>query len=229
MNLTIANTTIRQDISGRFCLNDLHKAAGAHLKHRPSRWLDNQQTKELFEEISIAGIPAIETKQKVGTFACREAVYAYATWISPAFFLKVIRTYDALATGYPTPPAVRPGQVEALQAERQAAVITPVSLQAMLDKPMQITVREYLALTQGKPAQALPQAEHAHGQHYSEEVRAEVLDLGDKGWLPSEIADRTGIQLDTVKTMLFRARKAGKIARGPRQGTKVRDAKGGAA
>jgi hypothetical protein len=29
-------------------------------------------------------------------------------------------------------------------------VLTPTDLNAMLDKPMQITVREYLALTQGK-------------------------------------------------------------------------------
>jgi len=34
--LTISNTTIRQDAEGRYCLNDLHKAAGECNKHRPS-------------------------------------------------------------------------------------------------------------------------------------------------------------------------------------------------
>lgn len=107
-------------------------------------------------------------------------------------------------------------------------MLTPSDLSGLLDRPMQITVREYLALTQGRPAQP-ETAVHANGQHYSDEVRALVLDLGDKGWMPSEIADRTGVPKQTVQTMLFRARKAGKIAKGPRQGTLAREAKKGGA
>jgi hypothetical protein len=93
-NLVISNTSIRQDSDNRYCLNDLHEAAGGNKKHRPSYFLANQQTKELIKEISIAGIPAIYTKQRLGTFVVRELVYAYAMWISAAFNLKVIRAYD---------------------------------------------------------------------------------------------------------------------------------------
>lgn len=212
MNLTIANTVIRQDVAGRFCLNDLHKAAGGQPKHRPSEWLRWKQTQELVEEISIAGIPAIDTKQKIGTFGCRELVYAYATWISPAFFLKVIRTYDALVTGTPAAPAVRPGQVEALQAERLAAeVLTPASLQTMLDKPMQITVREYLALTQGRvapqPAMQAPAAK-PFMKFFTPEARSEIIRLANEGNGPATIAEIMNCNEDSVATILYRHRKA---------------------
>lgn len=224
--ISIAGTAIRQDVHGRFCLNDLHRAAGGEPKHRPSRWLENQQTKELVSEIEITGIPAIETVQKKGTFSCRELVYCYAMWISPVFHLKVIRAYDSLVTGHPEPHAVRPGQAEALRREREfGEPITPDELEAILSRPVLISAAEYLALKAG--AKAGVPAEHSNGQHYSDDTRAQVLSLGDKGWMPAEIAERTGIPKATVATMLFRARKAGKIAKGPRQGTLAREAKGG--
>jgi phage antirepressor YoqD-like protein len=62
------------------------------------------QTKALAAEIEIAGIPAIQSKQGLGTYVAKELVYAYAMWISPAFHLKVIRAYDAMVTA-PTAPA----------------------------------------------------------------------------------------------------------------------------
>ena len=99
--LTIADTMIRQDADSRYCLNDLHKAAGDEPRHRPSRWVENQQTQELAQEIGKAGIPAfvsVKGGTAPGTYVCKELVYAYAMWISPAFHLKVIRAYDAMVT-----------------------------------------------------------------------------------------------------------------------------------
>jgi len=96
--LVISDISIRQDAEGRYCLNDLHRAAGGEQRHRPKYWLKNQQTVELVNEIEKGGIPPIQLKQQLGTFVCKELVYAYAMWISPAFHLKVIRAYDALMT-----------------------------------------------------------------------------------------------------------------------------------
>lgn len=103
--ITISNVTIRQDLTGRYCINDLHRAAGGEKRHQPSDWLRNQQTQELITELASPGIPGDEQNQPVisvqgspdtggGTFVVKELVYAYAMWISPKFHLQVIQTFD---------------------------------------------------------------------------------------------------------------------------------------
>lgn len=105
--IIIENISIRQDENGRYCLNDLHKASGGEARHKPGNWLVLQQTIELIEELTVAGIPATEQNQPVstiqgglkqGTYVCKELVYAYAMWISAKFHLKVIRTFDAVVS-----------------------------------------------------------------------------------------------------------------------------------
>lgn len=96
--ITITDTFIRMDSQGRYCLNDLHKASGEEIRHRPATWLQNQQTRNLAVELEKDGIPSIYTKQGLGTFVRKELVYSYATWISATFHLKVIRTFDAVMT-----------------------------------------------------------------------------------------------------------------------------------
>ena len=90
--------TIRKDSEGRYCLNDLHKAAGGETKHKPFYWLASNQTQELIEEANKAEISAITSRQKAGTYAIEELVYAYAAWISPAYNLKVWKTMKEYAT-----------------------------------------------------------------------------------------------------------------------------------
>ena len=106
--LIITDVAIRQDSQNRYCLNDLHKAAGNENKHRPSLWLKNKQSIELANEIAKAGIPALRENKPVnvikggnqsGTYVVKELVYSYAMWINAAFQIKVIRAYDALVTG----------------------------------------------------------------------------------------------------------------------------------
>lgn len=94
--IMIGEVVVNVDSEGRYCLNDLHKAGGEKQKDRPKYWLENKDTKELIEVLyEDGGIPPILAKQGLGTYVCKELVYAYAMWISPSFHLKVIRFFDA--------------------------------------------------------------------------------------------------------------------------------------
>jgi len=105
ITLYVSDTPIRTDADGRYCLNDLHRAAGGENKHRPSLWAENQQAKDLIAALEAeAGIPALVSVKggvQQGTYVAKELVYAYAMWISPAFHLKVIRAYDASVSSRP--------------------------------------------------------------------------------------------------------------------------------
>lgn len=124
-SLNVGGITIHQDENGRFSLNDLHQAAGGETRHKPARFVRSTVFKDLAEALKtelpasaqddcskieqepdmVLGLPAAEPVQVIhggpnrGTYVARELVYAYAMWISPAFNLKVIRTFDALMMG----------------------------------------------------------------------------------------------------------------------------------
>ena len=97
--ITIGAFTVSQDAKGRFSLNDLHRASGGLDKHQPRYFLANQQTKDLIAELGDSGKSLSVKKGGAGqgTYACKELVYAYGMWISAAFHLRVIRTFDSLA------------------------------------------------------------------------------------------------------------------------------------
>ncbi|AGQ30859.1 KilA-N domain-containing protein [Serratia liquefaciens] len=103
--IVIEKTAIRQDVVGRYCLNDLHRAAGGEERHKPKYWYATQQTQELVRLLTERGIPPSLENQPInvirggleqGSYACKELVYSYAMWISATFNLKVIRTFDAV-------------------------------------------------------------------------------------------------------------------------------------
>ena len=100
--IVIDNITIRQDEEGRFCLNDLHRAAGGDPNHQPAFFLRRAETAQLITKLNSANsqIKSVtsECGRYGGTFVCKELVYKYAMWISPELKLKVIEAYDHLAT-----------------------------------------------------------------------------------------------------------------------------------
>lgn len=109
--LSILNKQIRTDGDGRYCLNDLHRAAmavGANGRTKePAKFLSGPQTKRLINVLvmetaqnlgSFCDPIASEEGRAGGTYAVKELVYAYAMWISPEFHLQVIRAYDKQVT-----------------------------------------------------------------------------------------------------------------------------------
>ena len=69
---------IRKDNEGRYCLNDLHKAAGGLEKHKPVQFFRQQQAADLITEIKVGNptISPVVTKLGCtgGTFVCKELV-----------------------------------------------------------------------------------------------------------------------------------------------------------
>ncbi|SUG65659.1 phage protein [Salmonella enterica subsp. enterica] len=138
--MVIDGIEVRRDVHGRYCLNDLHRAAGGEQKYRPKYWLDNKQTRELIEQLfTEGGIPPSEQNQSVsffqggsdtqnlgiapvntvrggaeqGTYVCKELVFAYAMWISPSFHLKVIRTFDRITSAPQTSSGMAADKMQA--------------------------------------------------------------------------------------------------------------------
>ena len=127
--LTLGTSAIRQ-LDGLYSLNDLHQAAGGDKQHQPANFLRLEQTQALIAEISNSSdlrnyIPMkTSAGRHGGTYVCRELVYAYANWISPAFYLKMIRAFDALQSAAVPPaptlaPPAEPGLSSAVKARIQ--------------------------------------------------------------------------------------------------------------
>lgn len=136
ITITIAGISIRQDIEGRYCLNDLHKASGSSPKNRPNYFLDRAETDDLrlaLKESAIdGGVPEFRHRPPVmilkggnyeqGTYVVKELVYAYAMWISPKFHLQVIRAYDQMVTAPASTPIAVTAPTTLLEALKQAVI-----------------------------------------------------------------------------------------------------------
>jgi hypothetical protein len=96
--MMILATPIRRDAEGRYCLNDLHRAAGAELRHKPSNFMQLGSTAELADEISKgwdSSIKPIDLSRGRygGTYVHEDLALTYAMWVSPRFHLEVLRGF----------------------------------------------------------------------------------------------------------------------------------------
>ncbi|GEL75514.1 KilA-N domain-containing protein [Myxococcus virescens] len=158
-SLVVGEVVVRRDAHGRYCLNDLHRAAGLEKRHQPNDFLRLTSTKEIIAAIN-SGEPRSLPVQTVegrngGTYVCKALVYDYAMWISATFRLKVIEAFDAMVRGVPDAPATPqlPGDyIEALEALvvaekeklRLSAVNAQQAQQLEAQKPDVDLARRYL-------------------------------------------------------------------------------------
>src|SRR5260364_189446 len=106
--LIISDIFIRQDSEGRYCLNDLYRAAGWEDRHQPTFFMRRQETADLVQAIGSANsqgevqsansqsaaVKTINGGLKRGTCVCKELVYAYAMWVSPEFHREVAHAFE---------------------------------------------------------------------------------------------------------------------------------------
>lgn len=141
--------SIRQDDAGRYCLNDLHRAAGGASRHQPAFFIRRPDTIELIVAISNSEPAKNKPMESAadrygGTFVVRELVLAYAMWVSAEFSLKVIRTFDAVTNGatapalpnFADPIAAARAWADAEEGKRAALASLVSSLPAGLSRHM---------------------------------------------------------------------------------------------
>ncbi len=104
--ITILGTSIRQDAHGRYCLNDLHRAAGGEKRHQPSDFLRSESVRAFVAQLDSTpqkpGVPSVQTTnggKSPGTYAAELVVYRYAAWISAAFEVQVYSVFRDWANG----------------------------------------------------------------------------------------------------------------------------------
>ena len=144
MELTISDTSVRMDKEGRYCLNDLHRAAIAEGKatdsHRPANFMRGAGIEAFAQILSEAQKRAsvVTIKgNKSGTYGVELIAIRYAAWIDPAFEIRVYQTFQAVAQG----------RLEAFQAE-QGRVMS--RQQARLEAPDLTEAIKHRRQAQGK-------------------------------------------------------------------------------
>ncbi|MGG6318549.1 phage antirepressor KilAC domain-containing protein [Stenotrophomonas geniculata] len=116
--LSIEGVQIREDHQGKFCLNDVHRAAGRGESESPLTWLALPQTQDLIGLFHAQGgatdhnnapIPPVEIRQGLGAFVVKEFLLAYALWIAPDFNARVVHAVKSLTSHIVhNPPAALP-------------------------------------------------------------------------------------------------------------------------
>lgn len=224
--IDVAGVVIAQDQAGRYCLNDLHRAAGGEKRHQPSDFLRTAQICELVDELTDPGNPGTLPVESIrgggaqGTFACKELVYAYAMWISAKFHLQVIRTFDAVVTGQLPAPAAAPAKsalspakefralfgiarligldknAAAISANQGTNTITGTNMLALIGQTHLVNEPQEMCFTPTELGSRLCLSAKAFNQRLAERG---MQDLINARWVPTDKGMQFAVILDTGK------------------------------
>lgn len=84
-----------------YSLNDIHKASGGSASKKPAFYLRTLTAKRILSAIPgdhWEKLHVIRGGAVQGTFACRELVFAYALWLSPDFYVRVLSNLPFIGT-----------------------------------------------------------------------------------------------------------------------------------
>ncbi|MBY4679111.1 KilA-N domain-containing protein [Marinobacterium arenosum] len=186
--LTIGNIEITRDSEGRYNLNSLHRASGGSMSKQPTNWLRLDSTQELIDELNSSDVMNKETIVRSpgrygGTFAIEELAVAYANWISPAFYVEVIRTFLAERKSVaPVQPTAQP-QLTQIQLIAQVAANMAAQEQQLAHHEERLGEMEHRLDTGGCDAGfiKLRDARRKYGRGLSERMFLDVLAVAPPG------------------------------------------------
>lgn len=109
-SINVGGVIIHKSDNGLYSLVDLWKANGSQKKKRPSEYTKLSSAKELINELrstpknmsgDISGVDSVVLMvnggKHRGTYGCKEFCFTYAMWLSPKFYVQVVRTFEALS------------------------------------------------------------------------------------------------------------------------------------
>jgi hypothetical protein len=100
-SLVVNGVLIRRDRRGRYLLSDLHTAAGGESFDCPRAWVTQEAISELVRVAVHKAVPVVPMgRAKLGpihaVFVVEGLAYAYAAWVSCAFWLQVHEAFTGL-------------------------------------------------------------------------------------------------------------------------------------
>ncbi|MDR5616807.1 KilA-N domain-containing protein [Arsenophonus sp.] len=97
--VVIENTVVRQDAFGRYCLNDLHRAAVAQGKatesQRPSKFLRSQGIRKILKCLGNNALNTMHGGIESGIWAVETLAIRYTTWLKKETIIEKNRATTA--------------------------------------------------------------------------------------------------------------------------------------